>query len=293
MPDDLHKQIWQLPDNWWQTAQSASALVEWFKFHLLGLLIGGYGRSGWEHEVYSGFLLDRSDALLWVTAGHVIDKVSAIQESPDFQISVMTWLDWYEKPGAEGVRVHDRSLEMTSWKAEDLDLGVVVIGGLDAGNLRANPEVRPVDEQIWKNLSEARIEGYYLIGFPQGWTDIRSSPAGEGRTRRSIRADIACLPVEELPRKEGHQRGGTEGSSDQFRGRVMPYLDLPEFDVQDIAGMSGGPILAVERTEIGQIAYRLAGLVSTWRSSDQQIQIVPIHLIVSAIESWEGGSQPS
>ena len=293
MSDDLHEQIRQLPDNWWQTAQSASALVERFKFHLLGLLIGGYGRSGWEHEVYSGFLLDRNDNLLWVTAGHVVDRVFAIQESLDFQISVMAWLDWYEKPGATGVPVHDRSLEMKSWKAEGLDLGVVSIRGLDAGNLRANPKVRPVEEQIWKNLNEASIEGYYLIGFPEAWTDIRSRPAGEGKTRRSIRADIACLPVEELPRIEDHEGSGTEGSSDQFRGRIMPYLDLPDFDVQDIGGMSGGPILAVERTEIGQIAYRIAGLVSTWRSSDQQIQIVPIHLIVSAIESWEGESQAS
>lgn len=67
----------------------------------------------------------------------------------------------------------------------------------------------------------------------------------------------------------------------------MPYIDDPDFDVQTIAGMSGGPVLAVERTENGQLAYRLAGLVSTWRGSDQQIQIVPIHLIVSAIERWE------
>ena len=123
-----------MPDNWWQTAQSASALVEQFKFHLLGLLIGGYGRSGWEHEVYSGFLLDRKDNLLWVTAGHVVDKVSAIQESLDFQISVMAWLDWYEKPGAAGIPVHDRSLERDAWRAEGVDLGGASMRGGGAGD---------------------------------------------------------------------------------------------------------------------------------------------------------------
>ena len=287
MPEDLSEQIKQLPDSWWQTAQTAGALVEWFKFHLLGLLVGGHVGDGWQHEVYSGFLLNRSETLLWVTAGHVIDKLSAIQQSSDFEISVMVWLDWYDKPGAEGVRVHNRKLDMNSWTNEGLDLGVVVIKDLDLRNLAANPDVRPVNEQIWKNLSVANIEGYYLIGFPEALVNIQSTPAADGKTLRSMRADIACLPVEEVPTVTGNLTPDTEVAIDHFRGRVLPYLDFPEFEVQDIAGMSGGPILAIERTDSGQIVHRLAGLVSTWRSTDQQIQVVPIHKIVSAIEDWE------
>lgn len=167
-----------MPDTWWQTAQSARALVDWFKVHLLGLLIGGAGGGAWQHEVYSGFLLNRSQSLLWVTAGHVVDRIAAILQSPAFDISVIAWLDWYEKPGAEGVRVHNRNLDMKSWKDEGLDLGVVLIKGLDEGNIRANPEVRPIDERIWRNLKEAQIEGYYLIGFPQAWAKVTSTPDG-------------------------------------------------------------------------------------------------------------------
>jgi hypothetical protein len=288
MPDDLYEKIRQLPETWWQTVRASSALRDLFKFHLLGLLIGGFGRAGWQHEVYSGFLLNRSHCLLWITAGHVVDKLSAILHSPGFDTSVMAWLDWFERPGAEGVRVHNRNLEMKSWTNEGLDLGVVVIRGLDEGNIRANPDVRPVDERIWKNIREANIEGYYLIGFPQAWVELTSTPEGENKIRRKLKADIACLPVMELPLGSGNRHAGSVARSDEFIGRILPYIDFPEFDVQSTAGMSGGPVLAVERTANGQIAYRLAGLLSTWRGSDQQIRIVPIHLIVPAIERWEG-----
>jgi len=282
MSEDIYEKMKTLPSTWWQNASSATALVEWFKFHVIGLLMAGTLANEWQYDVFSGFLLQQSTVLLWVTAGHVIDRVSEILSSADFKITLFTWLDWYDKPGAEGVRVHNRDLLMKSWKSEGLDLGVVAIQGLDAGNIRANEAVRPLDERVWRTLRSTTIEGHYLIGFPSAWTEVTSRTERNATVRRRIKADIACLPVGVLPPDESDQGHGRK----LFPAKVLPYLDMPEFEVDDIGGMSGGPLLSVGRTDKGQVAYRLVGLEATWRRSDSRIQVVPIASIVPALETW-------
>ena len=44
-------------------------------------------------------------------------------------------------------------------------------------------------------------------------------------------------------------------------------IELPKLRglaLENIEGMSGGPLLTVERTEAGQIKYRLAAVQSSW-----------------------------
>jgi hypothetical protein len=287
MNNKIHEKVKNLPSDWWQNAWAASGLVEWFKFHVIGLLIAGRTNNLMQYEVFSGFLFEQNNRLLWITAGHAVDKVKAILDSVNFTISFMTWLDWYDVPGAEGVLVHDPNLRMKSWKPTGLDLGIIEIHGLDKENILANEAVRPVEETIWKNLAAARMEGYYVIGFPRAWTSLTSEHIVTGKPRHSVTAKIACLPIVELPFKSEAAHPEFWQDPSDFHGRIVPYRDMPEIEVEDIRGMSGGPILSVERTEDGQILYRLLGVVKIQVKSRNLIKAVPIEKITPLIRKWD------
>ena len=71
-----------------------------------------------------------------------------------------------------------------------------------------------------------------------------------------------------------------------FYGKILPYTDFPEFEVEEVKGMSGGPILSVERDPDGRIRYRLVGIIQSWYRSESIIRAEPISRIAQAITGW-------
>jgi hypothetical protein len=53
----------------------------------------------------------------------------------------------------------------------------------------------------------------------------------------------------------------------------------------EIKGMSGGPVISVDR-ESGGIRYRLVGLQSEWLPSSKIIRVEKIESVVAFIEVW-------
>ena len=279
--------ILDLPEGWWQTARTVSALVQVFRSYVIGLLLGGTVQGRYQIDFYTGFLLFHTDSLLWITAGHVIDKIAQVLASPSFRLSIMRWVDGYQVPGAEAVQVHHVPPPMKSWKSEGIDFGAVRVEGVDAEGLLANTKLRVMHEQGWKNLENSRPEGYFIVGYPAVWTKTSETPAEDNKVLHSIKADFACIPVAPVSPPSDKDKYGTFWSKPHsFFGEIVPYPDLPTFEVDQLAGMSGSPLISIERTPEGMLRYRLFGILTEWLPGEGTIRAEPIHDLVAAISSW-------
>jgi hypothetical protein len=287
-PDKFAAKMLELPPDWWQTATASSVLIQQFKKHLLPLLVAGSVDRQVQYNVYTGILLRHGETIVWLTAGHVVDELIRILSSPHFKLSAMAWLDGYEATKAESVTMHRIDIPMKSWRVTGLDVGAVLPSILDVGNLLRNEKVETINSGIWKNLDLASPEGYYAIGFPRPWCHHTQTSAPNNKILNSVKADIACLPLREIP-PPAEFAGDPEWSNPEaFYGQLLEYPDYPAFDLESARGMSGGPVLSVERDPDGRIRYRLVGVIQSFAEGQSIFRAEPIQRVAEVIDLWLG-----
>jgi hypothetical protein len=284
--DDIAKKIKQLPPDWWQTTVAALTLRKASRSHVIPLLAAGFVGREFQYSVYTGILLRHRATIVWLTAGHVVDELLQLLSSPSFKISTMMWLDDFGVKEAEGVRLHRTNIPMKSWKRTGLDLGAVLPSELDVGNILKNNKVRAINSGVWKNLSPVRPEGFYALGFPRPWTDHKETPDLNNKILHSVKADIACLPLEAIRPPAEFSEDLAWSDPNAFYGKILPYPDYPTFNIDQLKGMSGGPVLSVERTEDGNIYFRLVGVIQSWAWAQSIIRAEPIERVAKAIDEW-------
>jgi len=198
MQDANSKSLMDLPDDWWRYRSVCEDLARWFIEYLLSLFVSFEDtRDGRvHHEMYTGFLLFHRDALLWVTAGHVVNRVNAILSTASIRVMRMRWLDGCEIPGAESVPVNQRDLVTFSAYESGIDLGMINIHGIIAQNILSGDQVKIMDETFWMGLDHAQPEGYYVFGYPpidavedENWAkmSVDFNPASESPLQRRLR----------------------------------------------------------------------------------------------------------
>ncbi len=284
--DDAAKAILQLPLDWWQSMHSASVLLQWFRSHVIPLLVAGEVNGTTQYNVYTGLLLEHKQTTVWLTAGHVIDELKQLLSSPTFKLSAMAWLDEFERENAESVRLHRTDIPMNSWRATGLDVGAAILSVLDAGNIKKNEKIFPINSRIWENLKQASPEGYYAIGFPRPWSTHSQKMLPNRKILHSVKADLVCLPLKEVVPPPEFADDPKWSDREAFYGEILPFTDNPKFEVDDIKGMSGGPILSVERDSKGRIGYRLVGIIQSWATAQSIIRAEPIHRVSQVIDEW-------
>jgi len=283
----------ELPPDWWQTATASSVLIQQFKKHLLPLLVAGSVDRQVQYNIYTGVLLRHGETIVWLTAGHVVDELIQILSSHHFKLSAMVWLDGYEATKAESVTLHRIDVPMKSWRETGLDIGAVLPSLLDVGNLLRNEKIETIHSGIWKNLDLASPEGYYAIGFPRPWCHHTQTPAPNNKTLNAVKADIACLPLKEIQPPSEFAEDPAWSNPEAFYGQILPYPDYPEFDLEDAKGMSGGPILSVERDPDGRIWYRLVGVIQSFARGQSIFRAEPIQRVAEAIDLWLEEKKPT
>lgn len=285
-PDELARKMLQLPSDWWRTKRAASTLLQVLKGPVIPLLVAGPVGSKHQFTIYTGVLFRHGQTIVWLTAGHAVEELIGLLSSQTFKPSVVSWLDGYDVANAEGVQLHRIDIPMKSWRDSGLDIGVILPSLLDIGNLLMNDKVQPINATVWKNLHPANPEGYYAIGIPRPWTAHSQSPAPNKKVLHSVKADLACLPLSEVPPPPelAHILEWTDPEA--FYGKILPFSDDPAFEVDDVKGMSGGPILSVEREPDGRIGCSLVGVIQSWAPSQSIIRAEPIHKIAKVIEAW-------
>jgi hypothetical protein len=274
-----------LPVDWWRRLSTCQVLADWFSKHLLGLFLS-YKESSEEqprHAIATGFLLYHRETLLWVTAGHVVNKIRGILSNPGNDVLRMRWLDGCEIPGAESVMVHNRDLMMFSASEQGMDFGVVALTGLDQANIIKGGRVLVMTEQVWKNLHLAQPEGYYIVGYPQEWLEIEQERLDDRLVRGSATVNLACVPVERIELPTDAQPASFWNDPEAFYGRILPFADDPTGQPGSIVGMSGGPVFSIERDPDGKLRYRLFGIQSKCLEKSRRVRAEPIHKIVAMI----------
>jgi len=283
MKSEHRKDLANLPDDWWRWMSTCQILADWFSRHLLGLFLSYRKNSEKQarHAIATGFLLYHREVLLWVTAGHVVDKLDEILSNPNTDVLRMRWLDGCEIPGAESVVVHNRDLMMFSACEQGMNFGVVAIAGLDETNIVNGGRVLVMTEQIWKNLHLAQPEGYYIVGYPKEWLEVRKERLTDNQVRGSAIANLACVPVERIDPPTAGQPESFWDDSEAFYGQILPFADDLTGQPESIVGMSGGPVLSIERDLDGNLRYRLFGIQSKWLPRSRKVRAEPIHKVVA------------
>jgi len=285
-PDELAANILRLPPNWWQRADASSVLIKAFKKHIIPLLVAGTVDQESQYNIYTGILLKHGETIVWLTAGHVVDELIKFLSSSRFKLTSIAWLDGYEITKAESVPLHRTDVPMKSWCDIGLDVGIILPSILDVGNLLRNDNVRPIDALIWKNLNQASPEGYYAIGFPRPWCHRSQTPVSNNKVLNLVEANFACLPLKEIPPPPEFGGDPAWSNPEAFYGQILPYPDYPQFDLEDTKGMSGGPILSVERDPDGRIRYRLVGIIQSFARGQSIFRAEPIKQVAEVIDSW-------
>lgn len=270
-------QMMKMPDDWWRSTTTCEVLLNLFSRHLLGLQVVANVNGEAKAEVLSGFLVNIQQQVLWFTAGHVVSYIKRLLSYPEIEILEMRWLDLCEIEGAESIPVHDRSLDMFEMPVNVMDWGIVRIAGLDRENLLNNERVQFLAPQVWKSLHLGKPEGYYVLGWPAQDVEVNQKES-------SVRASMTCIPVIKLEYDQCKGEGEFWSDPDAFYGRIMPSAGDSEVPPIDIKGMSGGPLLSIERKPDKGFLYRLYGIQRSW-NRQRIIRAESMYKILEIIET--------
>jgi hypothetical protein len=282
MGDNEERLLSQLPEDWWRYLDASRILTEWFKKHLLGLFISARVGEEIKYDVFTGFLLEYNQKLLWMTVGHGIEELNDILVNHRNDILQLRWMDNCTIPGAETFPVHNRDLKL-SW-SDEIDFGFAHITGLDEANIKNGNQVQILSEQGWRNIHRAKPEGFYIIGYPKEWIQVKL-PDGKGQTMGTATINLSCLPIQRVPFKE--DGGSFWKDPDGFYGKITSFVDLDGGQPNSPVGMSGAPLISLERglDENGEerIRYYLFGIQRSWNQVDT-IRAEPIEKVAKIME---------
>ena len=281
---DSEIKLADLPDDWWQQLSACETLADWFGRHLVGLYFSIKSRGTKQQGAYTGFVLFYDENLLWITAGHVVEEIRQLLSNPEIDVEVMRWLDGCEISGAESIPVHHRNLDMFSGLQYGVDFGAIRIIGLDAQTILNNNRTQVITELIWKNMHLAKPEGYYILGYPQEWTEHYDVQLSDNQIFNLLRMKLACLPVRQIEYRGDIWNKEFWNDPKAFYGQIIPFAEGSEFQPISVKGMSGGPLFSVERDPSGRIGYRLYGIQRSEDKDERLIRVEPLHKILGLIK---------
>ena len=229
-------------------------------------------------------MLQVGNLTFWITAGHVLEDVLRLRDEPSVKIVSAAWNDGYENKHADGVLF---SLDdVPAYIDPNIDFGAIVIRPGYARPLLANPQVRPMTPNVWLDHENANPEGYYLVGVPTEWTDYEEVGRTEKERIYSSGARIVCIPVERIPWASGKEPKDFWDDPDAFYAKLLDVWKSPTEKLTSIKGMSGGPIVSIERTPDSELKYRLYGIQSAWLPKSRILRAEPVAKVAAIIRDW-------
>lgn len=281
--------LMEAPDDWWQREAVCLQLRDWFEHHIVGLHVGYLCDDTPQDRVFTGFLLKHRGLAFWITAAHVIERINQLIDDPRLTIDHAGWMDRCPSPGAGPIPASLPDLLMGVLERDGIDLGFVVLNPLLEAAFDANPRVEFVDARIWLGHDAARPEGYYVLGYPKEWTlPMGKFKSANGEMRRKIRMGVACLPVTPIEDRGAAANPPLEspfwGSEFCMYAQLQPYSDTKRHLVENIDGMSGGPVLSIERSADGQLKYRLFGIQSAWQRGARIVKATRVGVLDALVE---------
>lgn len=281
--------IANLPSDWWQREAVCLSLRNWFEHHIVGLHVGYFYKGEPMDRLFTGFLVQHRGLTFWVTAGHVIEHLEELIDNPDLTPDHAGWMDRSPVSLGGPIPVCISDLTMGRLRPNQPDVGFVLLNQLTISALVANTNVEFVDSQIWLNHESAKADGYYVLGYPREWLKTTGRFKDEnGQMRRSLNMGVACLPitpVQDLGRGENAPLDPPFwGCEHSMYAKLMPCSDTNRHVVNNIDGMSGGPVLSIECSTTGDLTYRLFGIQSAWQSRPKIVKATRVGVLDTIVE---------
>lgn len=256
----VQTEVGLLPEGWWRARDAAARLGNHFsERHMVGLVCADPCANGEQRSVITGFLLMFRGVLLWATAGHLISKLDELLkgESPTIRFH---WLDDGGPEGTESIPLLDRSLSLFKFPEETrIDFGAMGLKGADARVLLANSSARPIAEEMWSGLDDLEPEGFYVVGHPDEAIECTLEALPGKKIRQTLRSAVKALPAERVD-PSSLDIPGYADDPDLAYFRLLPFAGESSPEHINVKGMSGGPVFSIERTEDGELRYRLFGI---------------------------------
>jgi hypothetical protein len=272
--------------DWWTNGAASELMAAEFRKHLLGLMIEYKCEKITDVKVFTGFLLDHGEHLLWVSAGHAIDAIRSLCENDGYKVLRARWMDGLSLSGAESVPFDVCSTPMLSLNtAMDVDVGFAVLSDLATAAIRSNHAVSSFTSEIWRGRDLADIDGYYLIGYPAEDVEIETTPLGGGKVLRKLEVDCSCLPIARIEHRNLEHPFWSDPSA--FYGRIVPFDGEGWHQPVSVSGMSGGPLLAVSRAldaEPQSIRYHLWGVQRSELTAERLVRCEDVDKLITIIE---------
>ena len=250
--------------------------------HMLALYIVGKVRGEPQHGIYSGFILHHFDRLMWATAGHVVQELNELFDSPDFELIEASWVDTWNPPAANKIPC-SAVKQAVKYIAPNADFGLVSLDHA-AMTIMNTEGFRPINEGAWRG-HECIHDGHYLIGFPAKYLKPLKETFLERGTTRTISVRLSCTPIFPVSSTRGFSDSEDRkfwSEADRFFAHV-PGQEEVEAAVPDIAGMSGGLILSIGHLGTGEILYQVIGIQSAWHRPTRILKAVPISVVASIL----------
>ena len=219
--------------------------------------------------MFSGFLVEYEGLWFYVTAGHILEGIRKAQSAgAEFD-------RWRLDDSTAGNRFNGFAIpidfRLEDWmviRNEDLGIDYATLPLMDIyrQQLSAGGTV-PLGPAAWGSSLDDH-EAWALIGIPA------ESVTFDGVTE--LTASVVTVPLKSCPAPV-EAKVKTEN---QF---YATFAASPEGFVEDIDGMSGGPVFSLHKDEVDAWTYKVIGVQSAWYKSQKILAICPFDAFGTAI----------
>lgn len=210
----------------------------------------------------SGFVLELHNEWWWVTAGHCLGReLDDHIARAELQIVSTHFVDYFgTEPGSVP------AIPFTYEPGQSLIVDNLELG-LDVGMFRLNilqraafekNGIQPVTRDNWVSQHVLTFDHYRMLGIPCSLTETAKQLGGSML--------IGCRPVMFHINREDPSAVENVPSEALFVGRIHEGAGI-----QNIEGMSGGPIFGFVRDNDNNWRYHIVAIQSAWRPKQRVI----------------------
>ena len=261
-------------------------VLELFCRHLIGLCVTYRHKNSEDagkparFAAFSGTLITIRDAVLYLTAGHVLKELDELRAHDQAEITdavLADTLGWkrisnvpipFDLKNAQFFYIYD--------KEEGLDFGVITLEPHYVRLLAKNGVVA-LTEQNWIRQHAVKFDGYAMLGLPEEFTSERVSASGGGVVSPTMFA---------VKRLESAPDGRPPPRYAQFVGQLDPGLSL-----SSVKGMSGGPIYGFRLNP--ELRYWIVALQSSYNRPKRIVYGCDLPTLASLMTKWAEEQPPA
>jgi hypothetical protein len=242
-------------------------------------------------RIATAFVVAVGDEWFLLTAGHTLADLKAACQSGR-RIIKARLIDSPGRSQQMGPIPFDFDLDQCAFvDADGLDYGLIHLRFHYAELLRKG-ERRAFDRSHWGSPS-GRYDDYVLLGFPSSHRLIRSTRVGPETTQVDVASATPLLPLQPTP----DPPECLVKAAERFYAKVPRGLGYVEGELRpvldDIEGMSGGPVVGVRYGDDGTIDYELIAVQSTWAKDSRVLAACPVQKLLSTLEEMiDAESEP-